>query len=710
MRFRLFVGFFVVGFPLLAAASPEEVAVSYWKHRIAGQDMAAYELLSRSDRRALTSEEWSARLAPRPLLPSKWVVKEQAVERDGDTASVRLTISFPEIESVLRASLLLQRSDDGSQSGLRDWFTNYVNNELPVTSRSEEVHLVKEEEVWRVFEGLEADKLRSRLRDSSELPLIEREKLLRQIVEADPAGHEARTELERIQERLAYLDKLVLEDVRTGEGERFGRRETGVFGELHNTGTRTLTKVAVTTYFLDDKGRAMFEAQYHPVLVTGSGDTDELLKPNYRESFGYSASDVPSGWSGDIIMKVTDLEFAAFDATMIKKASPDPSESGKSTPESGKTDTANTPGSSDKTVGSDIDETVDSDGSSGLAPPSDAGEQKSSGTGEWSVETSVNPIDDSKTVIVALRANSGESRWDEPIMLVVRCKSNETDLYIRWGDYLGSDSPRVLTRIGDNDATTIDWNNSTDNQATFYPNNAIRYLKRIMAADRFVAQVTPYNEAPVTAIFDTTGMRESIRPLADTCNWELPETDRHTKTGTMGAEKTSEESRADDVDSALIREIQKLLKHSGYTPGPVDGILGEGTQTAIRQYQKDNGMEIDGDVDNSLLTSLRSHEKASVDPQVAKYMTLIRGKIVRNWNMPAFLKGGDADDTMKASISVRLTSEGEVESARIEESSGDLAFDRSVENAVLKASPLPVPREKKLNSEFRDLTLTLHGQ
>jgi len=36
-------------------------------------------------------------------------------------------------------------------------------------------------------------------------------------------------------------------------------------------------------------------------------------------------------------------------------------------------------------------------------------------------------------------------------------------------------------------------------------------------------------------------------------------------------------------------------------------------------------------------------------------------------------------------------------------SSGNIAFDRSVEAAVRKADPLPMPRSKRLAAQFRDI-------
>lgn len=88
-----------------------------------------------------------------------------------------------------------------------------------------------------------------------------------------------------------------------------------------------------------------------------------------------------------------------------------------------------------------------------------------------------------------------------------------------------------------------------------------------------------------------------------------------------------------------------------------------------------------------------------------QYIPVIRQKIGRNWNRPAGLR-----DSIEASVNVRLSQSGEVLSARITRSSGNPVFDRSVENAVLKASPLPIPQEQGVNEEFRNMTLNFKPQ
>lgn len=153
----------------------------------------------------------------------------------------------------------------------------------------------------------------------------------------------------------------------------------------------------------------------------------------------------------------------------------------------------------------------------GLAGPQSE-PTKISGKGKWLVSVKTNPVDDSKTVVLALRADSGSSKWGKPVTLIARCKSNTTELYISWNDYLGRNA-EVLTRVGTQDAITKDWGLSTDSQATFHPRGTISFIKKMMEADKLVAQVTPYNESPVTAIFDTAGLESAIKPLRETCNW-----------------------------------------------------------------------------------------------------------------------------------------------------------------------------------------------
>ncbi len=141
------------------------------------------------------------------------------------------------------------------------------------------------------------------------------------------------------------------------------------------------------------------------------------------------------------------------------------------------------------------------------------------GSGKWKIKQNVNPIDDTKTVVLALEADTGQSTWGKPIVLVLRCQSNKTEIYINWNNYLGSEA-QVTYRVGTEQARTSQWGLSTDSQATFYPASAIDLIRRLVKADKLVAQVTPYSESPVTAVFDIRGLAEAVKPLQTTCGWK----------------------------------------------------------------------------------------------------------------------------------------------------------------------------------------------
>jgi len=141
------------------------------------------------------------------------------------------------------------------------------------------------------------------------------------------------------------------------------------------------------------------------------------------------------------------------------------------------------------------------------------------GAGKWQVSVKTNPLDDTRTVPLVLLADSGKSTWGNPVALVLRCKSNKTEAYINWREYLGTKA-RVTWRVGRDDAITRDWSLSTDSKATFYPDSDITFIQQLLNVDRLVVQITPFAESPVTAVFDLTGLKNVIDRLQDERGWE----------------------------------------------------------------------------------------------------------------------------------------------------------------------------------------------
>lgn len=85
---------------------------------------------------------------------------------------------------------------------------------------------------------------------------------------------------------------------------------------------------------------------------------------------------------------------------------------------------------------------------------------------------------------------------------------------------------------------------------------------------------------------------------------------------------------------------------------------------------------------------------------INRHAALIAQKIERNWRQPL-----DAPSNLLCTIEIILLPSGNVVSVKIVESSGNLSFDRSVETAVRRASPLPVPSDSVIFKEFEVMRL-----
>ena len=54
----------------------------------------------------------------------------------------------------------------------------------------------------------------------------------------------------------------------------------------------------------------------------------------------------------------------------------------------------------------------------------------------------------------------------------------------------------------------------------------------------------------------------------------------------------------------LVREAQRALRDLGYDPGPIDGLFGPRTRTALAKYQTSERLPVTGDLDAITLERL----------------------------------------------------------------------------------------------------------
>jgi colicin import membrane protein len=108
----------------------------------------------------------------------------------------------------------------------------------------------------------------------------------------------------------------------------------------------------------------------------------------------------------------------------------------------------------------------------------------------------------------------------------------------------------------------------------------------------------------------------------------------------------------------------------------------------------------------SLQQQLEAEEKARAAAAQAaraatvvdRYTALIKQRVSQSWSRPLGTAKG-----LQCTVRVRLTPSGEVLAATVVKSSGNPVFDRSVENAVYKAAPLPLPDDPLLFDNFREI-------
>jgi colicin import membrane protein len=91
-------------------------------------------------------------------------------------------------------------------------------------------------------------------------------------------------------------------------------------------------------------------------------------------------------------------------------------------------------------------------------------------------------------------------------------------------------------------------------------------------------------------------------------------------------------------------------------------------------------------------------QSAADENEINKVLVAIRGRVMRSFNVLPNFQG------LSCILNIRLLSDGNVAGVVVVESSGNETFDRHAENAVRKASPLPVPESVRLFQKMRSLS------
>lgn len=131
-------------------------------------------------------------------------------------------------------------------------------------------------------------------------------------------------------------------------------------------------------------------------------------------------------------------------------------------------------------------------------------------------------------------------------------------------------------------------------------------------------------------------------------------------------------------------------------PKPREDVFKKQMQEQLAAEQK----QISAQRQEAELSALLARDAAAARSKALDdYISSIRAKVKGNWILPPDIKGNP-----EAVFDVVQLPTGEVLSVRLVKSSGIAAYDRAVEHAIIKSSPLPLPKSKDLFS--RELKLT----
>ena len=133
----------------------------------------------------------------------------------------------------------------------------------------------------------------------------------------------------------------------------------------------------------------------------------------------------------------------------------------------------------------------------------------------------------------------------------------------------------------------------------------------------------------------------------------------------------------------------------------------EKKQLTIEQQKKDallRRMQAESGLQQQLAAEEKERDQAKAaalavrqQGEIARFEGIIRQKVTRSWARPPGTREG-----LECVVLVRVVPGGAVLSTQVVRSSGNLIFDRSAENAINKASPLPVPDDKSMFEHFRE--------
>ena len=163
-----------------------------------------------------------------------------------------------------------------------------------------------------------------------------------------------------------------------------------------------------------------------------------------------------------------------------------------------------------------------------------------------------------------------------------------------------------------------------------------------------------------------------------------------TKVREMEAQKKAEQQRIADQKRKQEQEKQRQAEAERKKKAEQEAKRkAEAKAEAVRQREAEQALQAQ---------LAEEAAQARAQSALSEFIPYIQEKVQNNWLRPLGSPPG-----LSCVIQVTLIPGGEVVGTRVVRSSGNQLFDESVERAVQKASPLPLPDDPALFKYFREI-------
>jgi len=151
---------------------------------------------------------------------------------------------------------------------------------------------------------------------------------------------------------------------------------------------------------------------------------------------------------------------------------------------------------------------------------------------KFNYESTSDPITGQTVHKLSIRSDRGLNGRGDPIILEMSCDSTKPgtyDLVLLWEDFLASSNPEVTTRLGQTPSVTEEWETDRSRESSIFTDTPEGYTKQSLMETlvseveqgnpSIVFRATPYNDEPITAVFDFTGFLDVIEPMRESCQF-----------------------------------------------------------------------------------------------------------------------------------------------------------------------------------------------